>query len=172
MLEGLCVGFEEFAELGCYLILLDGSEVFERAGESIFERPDIPCVERFVAGSYKVFAVDGLEKLDRESLGHESTVNHALRFLVSELVGALEINRLAERLPASLNSVNAHRNRLDQIKVFGVLGEERFEISTERHIVADEDSVTGDHAKPHTLVVGVSESDAEPDILVLAVEFK
>jgi hypothetical protein len=77
----------------------------------------------------EILLMDGFEKLDRESLGHESAVDHALRLLVGDGVMALEVNRLAERPPASLNPVNAHRNGFYKIKVLGVLGEERLEVT-------------------------------------------
>lgn len=53
-----------------------------------------------------------------------------------------------------------------------MLGEERFEVTRESHVVTDENTVSGDHAEPHALVVGVPEADSESDALVFGVEFK
>lgn len=110
MLEGLRVGLEELAELRSHLVLLDWSKFLESGCEGVFKRPDIASVKGFVAWMDEVFLMDCLEEFDRKPLGHERTVNHALRFRVGERVLTFEVNRLSKRLPAPLNPVNAHRN--------------------------------------------------------------
>ncbi len=72
----------------------------------------------------EVFLMNGAEQLNGKLLLHERPVDEALGFLPVKLVLPLEFYLFAERLPASLNPVNAHRDGFDQIKVLGVLGEE------------------------------------------------
>jgi hypothetical protein len=73
--------------------------------------------------------VNSLHEFDRKLLRHERSVDECLRVRVLKLEASLEVNRLAQGLPASLNPVNAHRDGFDQIKVLGVLRKQRFEIS-------------------------------------------
>ena len=75
-----------------------------------------------------------------------------------------ELDVPGERLEVPLHPVDTHGDGSDQAEAVRVLGEDRPEVATERHVVADENPVADTHRKAHTLVVGVADADREPDI--------
>lgn len=101
----------------------------ELAEQSVFERPDCFLSELLVGGRDEVFPVNCSKELHGKLLFHELPINQGLGFDAVERVSAPELDGFTKRLPAPLNSVNAHRDGFDQIKVLGVLSEERLEVT-------------------------------------------
>lgn len=145
--------------------------LLERARKRITEAPDGARFELLMLRQ-EVVGVDTLEQPDRELGLGEGAVDQRLRRRDGQHLVPHEVHAPPEGLPAPLDAVYADGERVDQVEVLAVLGAHRFEVARERHVRADGDAVAGHQPEPHTLVMCVTDADAEGDALVLGVDLK
>jgi hypothetical protein len=56
---------------------------------------------------------------------------------------------------------NTDVERVDQVEILGMLGEQWREISGERHVVANEHALADRHREPHGFVMSVSDAEGK-----------
>jgi len=130
---------EKSSQLRRRFELGNGVQFLECAGERVREAPHRPRRELFVLGLEVQPVHFGEKTPGRFQLAvHKRGIEDQLRSFVSDLRLTPLLHLTTHRLEASLNPINAYRERVDQIEALGVLRQDGRELAAKRHVRANE----------------------------------
>ena len=142
--------------------LWNGVEFFESGGERVGKAPERSRLKLFVLGlEIQVMNTAGEMFGNLQLAFDEGFVDEEFGGDVGQFALAPGGNLLLHGFEASLHTVNADGDRIDQGEGFRMFGENGGEVSLEGHIGANEHPISASECETHRLIVRITDANRE-----------